>query len=286
MKEALRDAKKDTVMHTVKVPFTGMKETLLLTLYTRAMDSRSKHPILGDKKAEEIVKLLDYDFQKLKVPQKESFGGAIRAKMLDVCIAGFLADHPDATVLDLGCGLDSRRERVNPPKGVHWFDIDYPDVIKVRQSFYCEHDGYQMIGASLTDPGFLDTIPTDRPAIMVADGLLPFLTEDEIKQLFRRLPAHFPSGQLAFNSYSKLASRLMVFHPSIKAIGIMPASWGFDDPHEPEKWNPRLKLIGALSIIGSPYIARTPWAYRTTCRLMYSMPALRKEGGWIFRYQF
>jgi hypothetical protein len=49
---------------------------------------------------------------------------------------------------------------------------------------------------------------------------------------------------------------------------------------------PCLKFIGALSIIGSPYVARTPWAYRTVCRLMYSMPALRKEGGWIFRYQF
>jgi O-methyltransferase involved in polyketide biosynthesis len=274
------------MMKTVNVPFTGMKETLLLTLFTRAMDSRSMCPILGDKKAEEIVQLLAYDFQKLKVPPKESFGGAIRAKMLDICTVEFLADHPDATVLDLGCGLDSRRERVNPPRDVRWFDIDYPDVIELRRHFYTEDAGYQMIGASLTDPNFLDAVPTDRCAIIVADGLLPFLTEDEIKHLFRRLTAHFPGGQLAFNSYSKLASRLMVVHPSIKAIGIAPASPGFDDPHEPEKWNPCLKLIEALSIIGSPYVSRTPWAYRTTCRLMYSFPALRKEGGWILHYQF
>lgn len=273
-------------MKAIKVPFTGMKETLLLTLATRAMDSRSKRPILCDKKAGEIVQQLDYDFQKLKVPLKESFGGAIRAKMLDVCTTEFLADHPDATVLDLGCGLDSRRERVKPPMGVRWFDIDYPDVIEMRRHFYSEGAGYQMIGASLTDPNFLDAIPTDHPAIIVADGLLPFLTEDQIKQLFRRLTAHFRSGQLAFNSYSKLASRLISSHPSIKAIGVTPASLGFDDPHEPERWNPRLKLIEALSIIGSPYVARTPWAYRATCRLMYSLPALRKEGGWIFHYQF
>lgn len=273
-------------MKTIGVPFAGMKETLLLTLFTRAMDSHSKRPILGDKKAEEIVQQLDYDFQRLKVPQKETFGGAIRAKMLDVCTAEFLADHPDATVLDLGCGLDSRRERVNPPKNVRWFDIDYPDVIEMRRHFYTEDARYQMIGASLTDPNFLDAIPTDCPAIIVADGLLPFLTEDEITQLFRRLTAHFPSGQMAFNGYSKLASRLMVSHPSIKALGIAPASPGFDDPHEPEKWDPRLKLIGALSIVGSPYVARSPWAYRAICRLMYSLPALRKEGGWIFQYQF
>lgn len=118
------------------------------------------------------------------------------------------------------------------------------------------------------------------------DGLLPFLIEDEIKQLFRRLTAHFPGGRLAFNGYSKLASRLIVYHPSIKAIGVVPASPGFDDPHEPEKWNPRIKLTEALSIIGSPYVARTPWAYCATCRLTWSLPALRKAGGWIFRYQF
>lgn len=273
-------------MKTIKVPFTGMKETLLLTLFTRAMDSRSKRPILFDKKAEEIVQQLDYDFQKLKVPQKESFGGAIRAKMLDVSTVEFLADHPDATVLDLGCGLDNRRERVHPPKNVRWFDIDYPDVIEMRRHFYAEDAGYQMIGASLTDPNFLDAIPMDRSAMIVADGLLPFLTEDEIKQLFKRLTTHFPNGQLAFNGYTKLASRLMVFHPSIKALGIVPASPGFDDPHEPETWNSGLKLIGASSIIGSPYVAKTPWAYRATCRLMYLLPALRKEGGWIFHYQF
>lgn len=110
-------------------------------------------------------------------------------------------------------------------------------------------------------------------------------------QTYAKISTNLPTdkaehGQLAFNGYSKLASRLMVFHPSIKAIGVAPASPGFDDPHEPEKWNPRLKLIDALSIIGSSYVARTPWAYRATCRLMYSLPALRKEGGWIFCYQF
>ncbi|GHO46056.1 putative polyketide synthase protein [Ktedonospora formicarum] len=273
-------------MKTFNVPFTGVQETLLLTLATRAMDNRSKRPILGDKKAEEIAQQLDYDFQKLKIPQKESFGGAIRARMLDDCTAEYLADHPDATVLDLGCGLDSRRERVKPPKSVRWFDIDYPDVIEMRRHFYTEDAGYQMIGASLTSPHCLDAIPTDYPAIIVADGLLPFLTENEITQLFRRLTAHFPGGQLAFNGYTKLASRLIVSHPSIKAIGMKPANPGFDDPHEPERWDPLLKLIGTSSIVGSPYVARTPWAYRATCRLMYSLPALRKEGGWIFRYQF
>ncbi|GLV54086.1 hypothetical protein KDH_09350 [Dictyobacter sp. S3.2.2.5] len=61
-------------MKTVDVPFTGIKETLLLTLYTRAMDSRSRHPLLGDRKAEEIVQHLDYDFSRLRVPQKRKPG--------------------------------------------------------------------------------------------------------------------------------------------------------------------------------------------------------------------
>jgi leucine carboxyl methyltransferase len=35
-------------------------------------------------------------------------------------------------VLHVGCGMDSRFFRVDPPASVQWFDVDYPDVIGLR----------------------------------------------------------------------------------------------------------------------------------------------------------
>ncbi|HYP94715.1 MAG TPA: class I SAM-dependent methyltransferase, partial [Mycobacterium sp.] len=82
-----------------------------------------------------------------------------------------VADSPlgDAVALDLGCGLDIRAVRIKPPPTVQWFDLDQPGVIELRRKLYDETDAYRMIGSSVTDPGWLEAIPTDRPTLVVAE---------------------------------------------------------------------------------------------------------------------
>src|SRR5262249_36525489 len=119
----------------MKVRLSGAQETLLITLYAKAMDNRSKNPILHDTKADEMVRLIDYDFSKMN-----SFGNdnliVVRAKQYDDWIQEFLARNPNCVVLNLGCGLDTRVTRINPPSTVNWFDVDFPEVIQMRKNFY------------------------------------------------------------------------------------------------------------------------------------------------------
>ena len=117
-------------MQSEKVHFTKVQETLLVTLYFKALDSRSKHPLLHDKAAEEALSRIDYDFRKVKLPKGSALGMVIRAKQLDRWTAAFLAEHPDATVLHVGCGLDSRVERIDPPTSVRWYDEITPQQWK------------------------------------------------------------------------------------------------------------------------------------------------------------
>ncbi|HBY99418.1 MAG TPA: hypothetical protein DEP84_36685 [Chloroflexi bacterium] len=131
-------------MRSEKVHFTTEKETMLMTLYGRALQSRSKDPILQDKWAEDAVNRIDYDFGKLKMREHRTLLIAIRAKQLDLWTTRYLADHPNATVLHLGCGLDSRIYRIDPPASVRWFDVDYPEVIELRRRLYPERAGYRM----------------------------------------------------------------------------------------------------------------------------------------------
>ena len=95
-------------METEKVHLTKEKETYLATLYGKALDSRSKNPILGDYFADEVVRHIDYDFEKLKIPKGASITLPMRAKHLDQWTREFLNANPVSTVLHLGCGLDSR----------------------------------------------------------------------------------------------------------------------------------------------------------------------------------
>ncbi len=99
---------KDQAMQSEKVHFTKEKETMLITLYGRALQSHSKHPILRDRWAEDAVHHIDDDFEKLKVGQRAALLFACRATQLDRWTTSFLAKHREATVLHLGGGLDSR----------------------------------------------------------------------------------------------------------------------------------------------------------------------------------
>jgi hypothetical protein len=105
----------------------------------------------------------------------------------------FVTRHPDAVALDLGVGLDTRAFRIAPPSTVDWYDIDFGEVITGRQRLLpdlANAHGVGGVGTDLTDPTWLDAIPTDRPAVIVADGLLAFLTqEDMIFLLIRVDPA-------------------------------------------------------------------------------------------------
>ncbi|MDO8873008.1 MAG: class I SAM-dependent methyltransferase [Methanoregula sp.] len=119
----------------------------------------------------------------------------MRAKQLDQWTREFLTANPDSTVLNLGCGLDSRILRIDPPASVRWYDIDLPDVIELRRQLYPVRHDYVMIGSSVTEPGWLDGIPADRPVLVVAEGLLQYLSEKDVTALFCRITEKFPKGQ-------------------------------------------------------------------------------------------
>ena len=100
---------------------------------------------------------------------------AVRAKSYDWWVQRFLDDCPECTVLHLGCGLDTRIYRVNPPSTVCWYDIDLPDVIALRQRLFPGRPGLQTVAASVTDAHLLDEIPGDQPVLVVAEGLTCYL---------------------------------------------------------------------------------------------------------------
>src|SRR5512135_653252 len=156
-------------------------ETYLPTLYGKALDNRSADPILGDKYADEVVRRIDLDWDK-KFKTIASGGRVtlpLRAREFDRWTQEFLDAHSLATVLHLGCGLDARVFRMNPPATVRWYDVDLPDVIELRRRIYPERHDYRMIATSVTDLGWLDKVPADRSVAVVAEGLMQYLSEKE-----------------------------------------------------------------------------------------------------------
>ena len=155
--------------------------------------------------AAETVRKLGYDCGKLRLSASPIINIAHRAKKLDEIALRFVTRHPGAVGLDLGTGLDTRVFRIAPPPTVDWYDIDFPEVITARRQLLPERANAHVIGADLTGPDWLEAIPEDRPAVIVADGLLAFLAQDDMISLLNRLIGHFPSGEVAFNGYTRFA---------------------------------------------------------------------------------
>jgi O-methyltransferase involved in polyketide biosynthesis len=132
--------------------FTPLEDSLFLTLCARALDNRLPHPILADTTADNIVRMLDYDYEQFHLNKNLIITVAHRAEKLDEVASGFLASHSDAVGLDLGAGLDSRVIRIAPPSTIDWFDIDFPAVTAARKRLIPNRPNVHGIGADLTDP--------------------------------------------------------------------------------------------------------------------------------------
>ncbi|MEV1243353.1 class I SAM-dependent methyltransferase [Nonomuraea sp. NPDC049750] len=270
-------------MHRWQPKLGLIQETLLLTLYARALDAELPSPILGDTLSADLAGGIDYDFRKLKVKPNLVLTTALRAKKLDDVVRAYTAAHPGCVVLDLGCGLDTRMPRCAPPPGVDWYDIDFPEVVKLRSEHLPSRS--HLVGADLTQSGWLSAIPDDRPAVIVAEGLLPFMPGGSFQMMTRQLTRHFPSGELALNGYTRFAAWAMKYHPTIKALGIT-AAQGFDDAREPESWGADLELVEERILTRAPEVARFPQPLRALTRLTARSTALSRQGARILRYRF
>jgi O-methyltransferase involved in polyketide biosynthesis len=272
-------------MEPEKIHLTGARQTLLITVYAKAVESRSPGSLLKDHFADEALSRIDYDFKPLDLGPDGAVSLAIRAKAFDDWTRAFIEEHPDAVVLNLGCGLDSRIFRVDPPPGIAWFDVDFPDVIEIRQRVYpAREKGYRMIGASVTEAGWLEQVPGGRPAMIVAEGLMPYLPAAEAPQLVARLVAHFPSGELAFDGYSRLGLKMLRITPQFRATGAE-VHWALNDAQTLERKVPGLKLVEEKVQYDSADIARMSWPAQLTVKLWRYIPALRKIGR-LLRYRF
>ncbi|MDI1484252.1 class I SAM-dependent methyltransferase [Polyangium sp. y55x31] len=265
-------------MDTKKVRLTKDKETYLATLYGKALDATAPNPILGDRFAADAVARIDYDFEALKLPSGGSITLPLRARHFDQWTRSFLAEKPASTVLHLGCGLDTRVYRIDPGPEVRWYDVDFPDVIALREKLYPEREGYRRIGASVTDLAWLDAIPGDTPVLVVAEGLFMYLHEKDAAAMLRRVTEQFPSGQVVFDGYSSAMVRMVSRLATVRGARVE-LVWGIDDPHDLEKQVPKLRLVESIDFLTMPDLVdrlSKSWFSGAIHGLMGRLPSYRK----------
>lgn len=230
----------------MKIKIDGVAETLLITLYMRASDAMSKKPILNDKKSLEIMKQIEYDFDKFKNSKASFFGTMARIRVMDTKVKEFITKNPKCNIISVGCGLDTRFERVDNGQ-ILWYNLDFPEVIEMRKNFFKENKRVVNIAKSALDRTWTDDlIKNSEPLLIVSEGVLMYLKEDEIRDFLNILTSSFSSFEAHFDLCHQYIVKKSSSHDTVKYMNAE-FNFGVTDGHEIVELNPKLKQLDIIN---------------------------------------
>ncbi len=203
-----------------------VNKTLYIPLYGKAQVSR-RNIILNDPTAEKI-------WEKEKFPIHGSSGSkwltynmAMRARVFDDWVESILKQNRDATVLHIGCGLDSRCLRVAEPYA-NWIDGDLPEVISVRKRYYHETECYHMMELDASDTAQIGELPGGDTAIVVLEGLSMYLSSRQLNDLFRGLERKYSNLHILMDVYTEFGVKASKYKNPVNDVGVTKL-YGLDD---------------------------------------------------------
>jgi methyltransferase (TIGR00027 family) len=220
----------------------GAAQSALLPLSSRAFESIQERPIVRDDKAVQLLATLEYDAAPLARNLLYHTIICLRTRRFDAAVGAFLHAHPDGIIINLGCGLDTRFERVDNGRA-RWVEIDLPDVIDLRSKLLHEEARRRFIPCSITDLSWLAALEdrADRPVFFFAEGVFMFLEEPDVRRILSEICRRFPGSSLLFDAVRPIEVSLRRFHPTLRRTQAM-LRWGLARGRAIETYAPSLRL--------------------------------------------
>ena len=207
----------------------SVNKTMYIPLYAKAFVSK-KGLFLKDKKAEEIWKIEGFDVGRKSRSKWLAYYLGMRSAVFDEWLRLQMRTYPDAVVIHVGCGLDSRIFRVGE-QGHLWYDVDFDEVISERKKYYSETDLYHMIVGDARDSIWLETIPSSAHVIVVMEGVSMYVPTLDMRALIERICQRFDSMSMLVDVYTTLGAKMSKIKNPVKEVGVQTV-YGVDSPSE------------------------------------------------------
>ncbi len=178
-----------------KISAEQIPAPMLHALYARARESKREGGYLYDAKAIEIVERLDYDFEAEAGDIVMGNGAIARTILLDKMVKEYVEAHPDARIVNIACGMDTRFYRVD--NGViQWYDLDLPEVAEVRRRLFGEQERVAMISKSVTEETWTEDVESKGPVLFIVEELSMYLDKERVEKIFKDISAHFKQAEV------------------------------------------------------------------------------------------
>ena len=240
-----------------KIEKNTVQETLIIPLYARKMCSELYPNLYRDEAALRLVGAVDYDFSALEKKSKslmQRFGSlevAMRQNDLAWEVREYLKCHPNAAVVNLGCGLDSTGRACDNGK-CKLYNLDFPDVIAVRNELLPAREREENIPCDLNDTAWFSKIDASGGAVFFASGVFYYFLTEQVKALVQKMADAFPGGVLVFDAANRTAVK-MIAKTWLKSAKIKDVGAYFavsDAKSELSAWNSRLLVTSRGYMLG------------------------------------
>ena len=240
-----------------KIEKNTVQETLIIPLFARKVCSELYPDLYRDETAVRLIGEIDYDFSQAEKNARglmQRFGSlevAMRQNDLAFEVRDYLKDHPNGAVVNLGCGLDSTG-RACDNGSCSIYNLDFPDVIAVRNELLPAGEREKNIPCDLNDTAWFSQIDASKGAVFFASGVFYYFLTEQVKALVQAMADAFPSGVLVFDGANRTAVK-MISKTWLKSAKIQNVGAYFavtDAPKEISPWDSRLRVTSRGYMLG------------------------------------
>ena len=240
-----------------KIEKNTVQETLVIPLYSRKLCTELYPNLFQDETAVRLIDQIDYDFSESEKKSRslmQRFGSlevGVRQNDLAFEVRDYLKSHPNAAVVNLGCGLDCTGRSCDNGR-CKIYNLDFPNVITVRNELLPAGDWEQNIPCDLNDTAWFSQIDASNGAVFFASGVFYYFLTEQVKALVQAMAGAFPGGVLVFDAANQTAVR-MIAKTWLKSAKIRDVGAYFavsDAPKEIGAWDSRLQVSSRGYMLG------------------------------------
>ena len=240
-----------------KIEKNTVQETLILPLYSRKLCSELYPNLYRDETAVRLLARIDYDFSEAEKNSRslmQRFGAlevAMRQNDLAWEVRDYLKNHPEAAVVNLGCGLDNTG-RACDNGSCKIYNLDFPDVITVRNELLPAGAREKNLPCDLNDTAWFSQIDASGGAVFFASGVFYYFLTEQVRALVQAMADAFPGGVLVFDAANRTAVK-MIAKTWLKTAKIQDVGAYFavsDAKSELSPWDSRLQVTSRGYMLG------------------------------------
>ena len=197
-----------------KIEKNTVQETLIIPLYARKVCTELYPNLYRDETAVNLINEIDYDFSEAEKNSRrlmQRFGSlevAMRQNDLAFEVKDYLKIHPNAAVVNLGCGLDNTGRSCDNGS-CKIYNLDFPDVIAMRNKLLPAGDREENIPCDLNNTEWFSKIDASGGAVFFASGVFYYFLTEQVKTLVQRMADAFPCGVLVFDAANRTAVKMI-----------------------------------------------------------------------------